>query len=219
MKIYGCGVILLLSSVLLAGCSRASLQQLGSLGQVISPSSSPQEECGFVQNVYGERISWKNKTPIVLSIHESVPSEFYPALEKAMKDWEEALGRPVFQIREYGVKGPMAPRQDGTNLIYYMETWEDNRSSEQARTSVYWIGNEIREADVRINAKDFRFYVTNPKGLHDVHMESLLVHELGHVLGLKHRDSGGSVMATYLSAETERDSIGKIDVDSVRCEY
>lgn len=220
MKKYGCGVILLLSALLLSGCNgRLGLGQLTSLGEMLSPSHNAQEDCGFVMNFYRERISWKNKTPIVLSIHESVPAEFYPAIQAAMKDWETVLGRPIFQIREFGAPGPLDPRQDGVNLIYYMKTWEDSRSVEQARTSVYWTGDEIREADVRINAKDFSFYVKSPKDAHDVHMESLMVHELGHVLGLRHRDSGGSVMATYLAAQTERDSIGKTDVDSIRCEY
>lgn len=208
------GVILLpVLAVALSACTKFNVTE------ALSSSYNSEPDCGFVQNVYGERISWKNQTPIRLNLHESVPSQFYPAIEAAVRDWERALGRPVFQIVQYGLKGTLQPRQDGVNIIYWMNTWETNRSSEQARTSVYWVGDEIREADVRINAKDFIYYVTNPVGVRDVHLESLLVHELGHVLGLKHKDSGGSVMATYLSSLTVRTAISKTDVDSVRCEY
>lgn len=187
--------------------------------EALSPSYNPEPDCGFVQNVYGQRISWKNKTPIRLSIHESVPSSYYPALRAAISDWEQSVGHPLFQIVEFGVKGPLQPRQDGVNMIYWMDTWEANRTSEQARTSVYWVGDEIREADIRINAKDFTYYVTTPQSSRDVHLESLLVHELGHVIGLKHKDSGGSVMATYLSSMTVRDKIANTDLDAFKCEY
>ena len=185
----------------------------------LQPSYKAQEDCGFVQNVYGERISWKGQTPIVLNVHESFPPQFYGALESAMKKWELAVGHPLFQIGSYGVSGPLLPRQDGSNLIYMMNTWEDNRAQEQARTSVYWVGDTIKEADIRINGKNFSFYWQQPTSGSDVHIESLLVHELGHVFGLKHRDEPGSVMATYLSGLTVRDKVAESDIKSMRCEY
>jgi len=207
------GVILLLSFAALSACHAPNLLN------AVSPSAQPQDPCGFVQNAYGERISWKDHTPVHLSIHQSVPSSYYPAIEAAIKDWETALGRPVFQIDQYSLAGPATPRQDGVNAIYLLNTWEATRSNEQARTSVYWVGNEIQEADVRIDAKNFTFYVTNPASPNDVHLESLILHELGHVLGLKHNDTGGSVMATYLSANTVRNQVGAKDLNSVHCEY
>lgn len=185
----------------------------------LQPSYKAQDDCGFVQNVYGERISWKGQTPIVLYVHESFPAQFNGALESAIKKWETAAGKPLFQIAAFGASGPMSPRQDNTSVIYYMNTWEDNKVAEQARTSVYWIGDTIREADIRINAKNFTFYWQQPSGGADVHIESLLVHELGHVLGLKHKDGAGSVMGTYLSGLTVRATITNTDLTSMRCEY
>lgn len=190
-----------------------------SLFQAVAPSHDPQEPCGFVQNVYGERISWKGKLPIQVAFHSSVPSTYYSAIESAFRVWEKALGRPLFQITSHSYSGPLTPRQDGVNLIYWMNTWEANRTSEQARTSVYWVGNQIKEADIRINAKDFTYYLSQPTSYRDVHLESLLVHEIGHVLGLKHQDAGGSVMATYLASSVTRTAIAGTDLESARCEY
>jgi hypothetical protein len=175
--------------------------------------------CGFVQNVYGERVSWKSTAPVELYVHESFPTSMYPALENAMKDWEIALGRPVFHIAAYGVQKPAQPAQDGMSVIYWLSAWESNKASEQARTSVYWNGDRIGEADIRLNAKDYRFYLDFPHSYGDVHLESLLVHELGHVLGLKHRDDGGSVMATYLASQTVRNNIAPVDLSDISCEY
>lgn len=178
-----------------------------------------QEPCGFVQNVYGERISWKGKLPIQLTVHESVPAEFYPAIEESMRAWEAATGKKLFEVVSWGSRGPAQPRQDGSNVIYWLDTWEEVKAQEQARTSVFWVGDQIREADIRLNAKNFTFYVDTISSSHDVHMASLLMHEFGHVLGLKHQDGSASVMATYLASNTVRSSISEFDLSSARCEY
>lgn len=49
--------------------------------------------------------------------------------------------------------------------------------------------------------------------------EALILHEMGHFLGLKHREDGGSVMATYLGAYTNRTDLAGVDSENVRCEY
>lgn len=187
-------------------------------------SNKEQASCGFVQNVYGERISWKNQIPIPLQIHSSVPRDMIPAIENALQTWEQAAGRALFRIQNYSYTGEVVPRQDGLNVISFLNSWESNKASEQARTSIYWVGSEIREADIRINAKNFTFYTDVPVRSQDVHLESLVLHELGHLLGLKHTDQGGqvstqSVMATYLAAQTKRDILPEADIAAVQCEY
>lgn len=193
---------------------------LSSCGQM-----KPEESCGFVQNVYGQRISWKGSLPVPLYVHSSYPAQYYPALDQAIQVWETALGRKLFKVVNYSLGGPIDPRRDGNNVIYWMSSWEANKVNEQARTSVHWEGDQIRETDIRINAynkstgQGFNFYIDYPLNSSDVHLPSLLIHELGHVLGLKHNDSGTSVMATYLQAQMLRNKVGDTDVKSARCEY
>lgn len=175
-------------------------------------------DCGFVQNVYGERISWKSTSAIPLYVHESFPAQMVPALQRAITRWEEVLKRPTFYIVQTGYQSP-GPIQDGMNVIYWLKTWEANKPMEQARTSVYWVGDQIQEADIRINNKNFIFSGTGIGAPGEVHLESLMVHELGHVLGLKHRDEAGSVMATYLSSQTVRNTISSKDLEDLKCEY
>jgi len=177
-----------------------------------------QPDCGFVQNVYGERISWKDNSAIPLYVHESFPAALLPGLQKAMSRWDQVLGRTVFRIMQTGYQSP-GPIQDGMNVIYWMKAWEASKTTEQARTSVYWVGDQIKEADIRINNKNFTFYLDQATKATDVHLESLLIHELGHVLGLKHRDEAGSVMATYLASQTLRVTISSKDLQDLRCEY
>lgn len=205
-----------------------SVAALGLLAAFILSSCGqmkPEEACGFVQNVYGQRISWKGSLPISLYVHSSVPAQYYPAIDQAIQSWENVLGRKLFKVVSYSYNGPLDPRRDGVNVIYWMNSWEANKTNEQARTSVYWEGDQIRETDIRINAYNkatnvgFNFYIDYALNGSDVHLPSLLVHELGHVLGLKHNDGGTSVMATYLAAQARRDKIGDTDMKSARCEY
>lgn len=203
----------LLAASLIGGCAQ------NPFGSAFNRSYKPEFDCGFVQNVYGERISWKNNLPIAFHIHESVPLEFRSVIESSMRKWEQAAGRSLFKISSMSYRGPANPRQDGLNVIYWMETWDSNRPTEQGRTSVYWIGDEIRESDIRINAFNFKYYIDQPSSIKEVHFESLILHELGHVLGLKHMDEGDSVMGTYLSSSSERNTVSSSDTSSLQCEY
>jgi hypothetical protein len=179
-----------------------------------------QEDCGFVQNTYGERVSWRtNHLPIRFQIHESFPRKYLPALQEAMSFWEGVTGRHLFEMVNTPVGGPVDQKQDGQNVIYWYHDWEANKPSEQARTLIYWVGPQIVEADIRINAKNFKYYTEGPQNATDVHLPSLLIHELGHVLGLKHNDSEASVMATYLPSKMRRMSVTQADLTSVQCEY
>lgn len=194
---------------------------LGLALQACAPKTPEQQaDCGFVQNVYGQRISWKNAVPVQLYLHQSFPDSAIPALENAIRVWEIRLGRSLFKISNGPkIQGPATPKQDGKNVLYWMNTWEAEKASEQARTSVYWVSNEIQEADMRLNDQNFDFYIDMASSNKDVHLESLFVHELGHVLGLKHKDSGDSVMATYLASLTERNDLAETDIEDIRCEY
>lgn len=202
-------------------------------GYLTSCSPTPQKDCGFVQNIYGQRIAWKIKQPIKIYIHSSVPAELKPALQRAADTWSEQAGRKVFEFIEDSSQLAGGPSRDNKNAIYFLSEWESDRTSEQGRTSVYWAGDQIQEADIRINGADFSYYDQDTQALtgsaklraqgmsarDGYSFEALLLHELGHFLGLRHREGGSTVMATHLAAYTNRTQLSQSDADSVRCEY
>lgn len=223
----------------------------------IGCTPKPQPDCGFVQNVYGQRISWKGSLPIEVNIDQSVPLELKPSIYRAAKTWEKIAGRELFVFVES--KKNTGPSKDKKNGIYFLLNWDSNNRAEQGRTSVYWAGDEIQEADIRINGSQFAFYDRDPKKLvyanpnstgdsvgklndgknataKDVNenvsssvsngtaqlgynFEALVLHELGHFLGLKHRDLTASVMETYLAANTDRVKLSDFDTKNLKCEY
>lgn len=195
---------------------------LGALSVLPGCAPKEQKDCGFVQNVYNQRISWKGKLPVTLSIHSTVPPELHESIRRAVAKWEAAAGHPLFKIENAAANLSGTPIRDNRNVIYFLNTWDPGKETEQGRTSVHWIGDEIMEADVRVNAKNFTFYSEtfgDPKGPKAVNFEALMIHELGHVLGLRHRDNEGSVMETYLSTQSDRIVISSVDQQAVKCEY
>ncbi len=180
---------------------------------------TPESTCNFVMNSMQQRVSWNNNLPINIYVHDSVPSEFVPAITSAMKAWENALGgRKLFEIVGV-ISGPATPQKDGVSVIYYLNTWEASKTSEQARTTIYWQGEQIVEGDIRLNAKNFTFFTGSTLVATAVDFESLLIHELGHLLGLAHDNQTGSVMNERLASGVLRRDINEADLASVKCEY
>jgi len=180
------------------------------------------DSCGFVQNIYNKRLSWQGNLPIKLYIHDSMPEEMMPALEKAIATWDKSMGKKMFEIvkdRKAGGKD-IAAFKDGTNTIYWYTKGEwKGEKDDQAKTVISWVGNQIRQANILVNADTIKFYSEVATGVNQVDLESVLLHELGHVLGLKHNDKRPGIMATYLKENSERRQILTADLDSVRCEY
>ena len=186
---------------------------------LIAGCSKPKREadCGFVQNVYGERVSWKQNSPVLMTLHTSVPPQFEDSIRGAAETWNRSIGKTMIVIAPHRIGGTV-PGRDKQNIIYYMNTWETDKASEQGRTSLYWVGDQIQEADIRINGQNYAFFGSTVVG-GAVSMESLALHELGHVLGLKHNDSSPSVMATYLRLNQDRTQLQGSDQESLNCEY
>ncbi len=200
----------LLSFTLLIGASL--------LIQACGKDVAPEPSCDFVQNSRLQRVSWKGQIA-KMYIHSSVPQEYHSVIRSAADVWNSEVGVDVISI-ETVVGGQGKPTQDGYNIIYWMNTWDAKKKSEQARTTIYWKGSHIYEADIRINDKNHNFSLTKNAESGKVDFYSLMVHEMGHVLGLAHIEpEAQSVMHAYLSNGTERRSLFEKDQSTLKCEY
>lgn len=188
--------------------------------QACSKKLPAQESCNFVQNPEQQRVSWKSKVPVKLFIHKSVPTTAYAAIDRAVAEYNSALGNhEILKIVARGAEGAMDPRKDGTSMIYWFTDWDPNRPTEQARTTIYWTGTQIFEADIRINALNFDLNLDPFTSFSNLDLESLLVHEFGHALGLAHISGQGSVMNFSLNEGQDRRKLGAVDLSSLHCEY
>jgi hypothetical protein len=106
-------------------------------------------------------------------------------------------------------------------MIFWKTDWEENKSSEQARSIIVWRGSKIKDSDIWLNAKNFRFtYLDEELHPFRVDLVSLVVHEMGHTLGLEHNSRPESVMFARLKRGYDRRQIDHLgDLESFGCEY
>lgn len=198
------------------GCKPGEPLRIG--GQDIF-SFGAQDGCHFNRNSYGVRISWKDATPTTMIIHKSVPKEFDVAIESAARNWNAGKGRNLISVfRDDSWEGSAS--SDKRNGIFWLEEWDDDASKEQARTSTRYDLSRIVDTDIRINAKNFVYYVDVQKmnSNNEVHLESLLVHEFGHALGLQHFNESG-VMLPTLKGGLVRSTPSSYELKELGCEY
>lgn len=181
--------------------------------------------CNFVTNSSNQRVSWKTHLPIKYRIHESVPPEAFSSILEAADMWNRISIKPVIEIVSTGYTGKASTR-DQIPAIYWYTDWEAEKSLEQARTTVRWIQNQLVDADIKVNAKNFSFfYGDQPKQTGKVDFVGLMVHEFGHALGFAHNSISESVMFYQLPRGYERRKANNglvfhlSDVSAYQCEY
>lgn len=144
--------------------------------------------------------------PIVIGVDNSFSAEWLSELQAAADTWNEAAGKQVILIEK------------STNKVYTLYNWKRTRS-EQAFTRVNYIeSGAITAANIFINAANFRFYTTDGVN-NEFHLRSLLIHELGHAIGLGHINLTKSVMYPYLDANVERIELTDYDKEALGCMY
>jgi len=200
----------------------AAIMALSLMVQACAPQLSPQSSCNFVMSNEAQRVSWGAEAPVILYVDSSVPSEFFGAIQAGVNTWNQSLGREVLKIGGWSTAYP-TERQDGVNVIYFKRDWPEASKDKQAVTTIHWAGDRIFEADISVNGNPSHYvYFWGPEPIpRRVDFESLLLHELGHVLGLDHSEVevAGTVMAKKLMDTTTRRQPVAADVDNLRCEY
>lgn len=182
------------------------------------PKLAPEKDCNFVMSSQIQRVSWKTKLPVKLYISEGVPQELRESIRIAASQWNYKIGQEAIFISESD-NVPSTPGLDGVNAIYWQTTWDPNKADEQARTTIHWRGDIINEADILVNAKDHQFSPFLDLTPQKIDFTSLMVHEMGHLLGLQHIQGVISVMNPTLALNTSRYTPYDVDMESIKCEY
>lgn len=182
----------------------------------------PEIGCNFVQNSDKQRVSWKSNLPIRFRVHKDVPREAIPSILEAAKSWNSISSKNVIEFDDLAAEGsPSSSYADGKPMIFWKQDWEENKASEQARSIIVWRGSTIKDADIWLNVKNFRFtYLDEAFHPFKVDLVSLVVHEMGHTLGLEHNSDAESVMYARLKRGYDRREVDHLaDLESLGCEY
>ena len=183
----------------------------------------------------------------------------YTAIREAMDFWNAEFEEPVFKLvgvtEDPALKEPTLNAEgrvipDRYNAIYFVdrEKFENTSSKdEQARTSISFRGDFIYEADVVIDASEVFYFEDEARSAAGgrIQFKSLMIHELGHVLGLGHVedaevnsvmfpklqfgqlrplptpmiDENGEKVLSAQGTEVLGLQLPEIDRDSLACEY
>lgn len=150
---------------------------------------------------------------VVLRIHNNFPTEYLPTLKASADVWNNAASRTVFVI---GDKYHQELTPDRVHTLSFPTVWFDTWNT-QARAYLRMAGAKIIDADVMFN-RNYSFSLAGePAQRTKISLQSLMIHELGHVLGMQHE--AGTVMNETLSWGEDRITLTQRDVDRLRCHY
>lgn len=180
----------------------------------LSCTPKPQDDCGFIKNIYGERISWKIYVPVIFSVSSDL-KKFFPAIRDAANEWNIAAGREIILV-SLSFDNTGAQRQNGVNQIILAKKWY-REHNKQAVTRVMYTGDQMFETDIVINGEDFSFYQNGDPRV-GINMETLIMHEMGHALGLVHTNDTKSIMQPSLPSGVQR-YLSEEDLLNIKCEY
>ncbi len=177
-----------------------------------------QDSCHFNRNSVGVRISWKGSMPVNMIIHKSVPEKYDSDIISAANRWNSAVGRTLITVTRDNSFSE-GPGKDRKNIIFWSLDWDSADAKEQARTMTNTDLSRIIDADIKINAKSFNYSLTSQAlASSAVNLESLVLHEMGHVLGLQHFEGSG-VMSVYLAGGKLRLNLSSEELSELSCEY
>jgi hypothetical protein len=171
-------------------------------------------QCSFSGPVSPYMPIWKS-LPIKMGIDSSVPKEARSAIHRAAQRWSTVLGQQAFAFHD---TTDFKPGDEGQSVIFWNAGQVARPGDEQAVTSLFWYGDELTGATIKVNVKNQALSFEDHVGPQVVDLESLMIHEFGHALGLTHIENGG-IMNSHLAPGFERRSMDSASVGQAQCLY
>lgn len=200
------GLILAIASLQIS-CGKAGVRRAS---HGVKTATSKNQGNLFVHSAKG----WQNT--VAIALHDSASSDVEDGLTSAIGTWNEALGREIVTYkgrtslaRTSELYGSLS---DNETVVYTETNWEatTGKSPDILGTAIWenlpQDASTIHKGDIILNAQTYTFGDARNNSMAKVtniaDAESVLIHEIGHLLGLNHVDSDTdpySIMAAYAS--------------------
>lgn len=202
---------------------------------LLSCGKEPQSEY-YYDDPHADYLSakaWNSQSlPITIKVPASL-QEYEAHILNAGEQWNTALGQPVFLFEFDAVEDNQyatssSSLADEVFGLFRQRIWNFSTigSTVLAYTSSLSQGNNIVHADIIFNFDTYLFadhdYPPVGVGENYVDFESVLIHELGHFLGLGHtsiNEDLDSVMLPTLKKGAARRELSYGDIEKIRSLY
>jgi hypothetical protein len=150
---------------------------------------------------------WANESlPLYVHVPQELQAQYETSFELAANAWNDALGTTAIvivfdKVGNTQYKSVDQALNDPDTSITLQETWSVFPSFEESNLAVtvtqFTNSGIIYNADIFFNVEDFNFATAGFTRVFQHNIETVLIHELGHLLGLKHstkEEDSSSVM-------------------------
>lgn len=178
-----------------------------------------QMQCTGFEKTKQSPIFWSKGFPIEIRLSQSVPESAHDDIAQAINIWNTSLNQNLFTLITDKIESSIEPKSDNKNVIYWFETWPYD-FQRLGSTFLYYTENNVTEADIVINAEDYKISSDDELTSSEYDFLSLAVHELGHILGLEHNDdSDFSIMRTLMAPGVSDQTPSATDIENINCMY
>ena len=216
------------------------LQNRRTLGNELTPNGDNQALSASEQVYPGIHApgGWV-EVPIKYKFSEQLNESQRQGLASAMKTWEQAVGKKLFDFVGYDQKSGddfkdlFSSLNDRVNGYYEDYDWDKTNKSNVVLATTIWENPvddiySIANADIRFNSQHFiigdSFILEAEPSKEVVDMETLALHELGHLLGLGHipeEIDQYSIMnpSIFIGEGLANRKISRLDIDRIQRIY